>query len=74
MEVLSTEKEAVKESGGLYVMGKNRHKRSLIDQQLVRGRAGRQGDPGTLYFFLSFEDDMFHAHWLIHFSLPVLGI
>jgi len=57
-EVLSTEKEAVKERGGLYVMGTNRHESSRIDQQL-RGRAGRQGDPGTSRFFLSFEDDMF---------------
>mmetsp|Transcript_4079 Transcript_4079/g.7828 ORF Transcript_4079/g.7828 Transcript_4079/m.7828 type:complete len:1014 (+) Transcript_4079:168-3209(+) len=57
-EVLSEEKELVKEKGGLYVMGTNRHESSRIDQQL-RGRAGRQGDPGTSRFFLSFEDDMF---------------
>lgn len=57
-EVLSEEKEAVKDRGGLYVMGTNRHESSRIDQQL-RGRAGRQGDPGTSRFFLSFEDDMF---------------
>jgi len=57
-EILSVEKEAVKERGGLYVMGTNRHESSRIDKQL-RGRAGRQGDPGTSRFFLSFEDDMF---------------
>lgn len=57
-ELLSEEKEAVKKSGGLYVMGTNRHESSRIDGQL-RGRAGRQGDPGTSRFFLSFEDDMF---------------
>ena len=57
-EVLDEEKEAVKARGGLYVMGTNRHESSRIDQQL-RGRAGRQGDPGTSRFFLSFEDDMF---------------
>jgi preprotein translocase subunit SecA len=57
-EVLSEEKEEVKEKGGLYVMGTNRHDSSRIDQQL-RGRAGRQGDPGTSRFFLSFEDEMF---------------
>jgi len=57
-EVLDEEKEAVKSLGGLYVMGTNRHESSRIDQQL-RGRAGRQGDPGTSRFFLSFEDDMF---------------
>lgn len=39
-------------------MGTNRHESSRIDNQL-RGRAGRQGDPGTSRFFLSFEDDMF---------------
>lgn len=56
--VLTDEKEAVQEKGGLYVMGTNRHESSRIDRQL-RGRAGRQGDPGTSRFFLSFEDDMF---------------
>ena len=57
-EILSEEKEAVKKLGGLYVMGTNRHESSRIDQQL-RGRSGRQGDPGSSRFFLSFEDDMF---------------
>eukprot|EP00559_Dactyliosolen_fragilissimus_P006822 CAMPEP_0184870714 /NCGR_PEP_ID=MMETSP0580-20130426/38518_1 /TAXON_ID=1118495 /ORGANISM="Dactyliosolen fragilissimus" /LENGTH=943 /DNA_ID=CAMNT_0027372957 /DNA_START=312 /DNA_END=3143 /DNA_ORIENTATION=+ len=56
--VLDEEKEVVKNNGGLYVMGTNRHESSRIDGQL-RGRAGRQGDPGTSRFFLSFEDDMF---------------
>jgi len=57
-EKLAPEKETVKSRGGLYVMGTNRHESSRIDGQL-RGRAGRQGDPGTSRFFLSFEDDMF---------------
>jgi preprotein translocase subunit SecA len=57
-EALAPEKEIVKSRGGLYVMGTNRHESSRIDGQL-RGRAGRQGDPGTSRFFLSFEDDMF---------------
>lgn len=57
-EKLSPEKEIVKDRGGLYVMGTNRHESARIDGQL-RGRAGRQGDPGTSRFFLSFEDDMF---------------
>eukprot|EP00566_Odontella_aurita_P003144 CAMPEP_0113563172 /NCGR_PEP_ID=MMETSP0015_2-20120614/20921_1 /TAXON_ID=2838 /ORGANISM="Odontella" /LENGTH=1025 /DNA_ID=CAMNT_0000465123 /DNA_START=145 /DNA_END=3223 /DNA_ORIENTATION=+ /assembly_acc=CAM_ASM_000160 len=57
-EVLSEEKEKVVNNGGLYVMGTNRHESSRIDGQL-RGRSGRQGDPGTSRFFLSFEDDMF---------------
>jgi preprotein translocase subunit SecA len=57
-EITEAEKEAVQDAGGLYVMGTNRHESSRIDNQL-RGRAGRQGDPGTSRFFLSFEDDMF---------------
>ncbi|KAL7563001.1 hypothetical protein ACA910_013526 [Epithemia clementina (nom. ined.)] len=56
--VLAEEKELVLKAGGLYVIGTNRHESSRIDQQL-RGRAGRQGDPGSSRFFLSFEDDMF---------------
>lgn len=57
-EILDAEKETVKNLGGLYVMGTCRHESSRIDQQL-RGRAGRQGDPGTSRFFVSFEDEMF---------------
>lgn len=56
--ILDNEKEIVKSLGGLYVMGTNRHESSRIDRQL-RGRSGRQGDPGSSRFFLSFEDDMF---------------
>mmetsp|Transcript_3172 Transcript_3172/g.4362 ORF Transcript_3172/g.4362 Transcript_3172/m.4362 type:complete len:795 (-) Transcript_3172:46-2430(-) len=59
-EVLETEKEIVKALGGLYVMGTQRHESSRIDRQL-RGRSGRQGDPGSSRFFLSFEDDMFQV-------------
>jgi preprotein translocase subunit SecA len=47
----------VAELGGLHVIGTNRHESRRIDNQL-RGRAGRQGDPGTSQFFISFEDDM----------------
>ncbi len=43
--------------GGLYVIGTNRHESRRIDDQL-RGRAGRQGDPGTSRFFVSLEDDL----------------
>lgn len=57
-EVTNKEKECVQQAGGLYVMGTNRHESSRIDDQL-RGRAGRQGDPGSSRLFLSFEDDMF---------------
>jgi preprotein translocase subunit SecA len=43
--------------GGLYLIGTNRHESRRIDDQL-RGRAGRQGDPGTSRFFVSLEDDL----------------
>jgi preprotein translocase subunit SecA len=49
--------DAVVELGGLYVIGTNRHESLRIDRQL-RGRAGRQGDPGSSRFFVSFEDDL----------------
>jgi preprotein translocase subunit SecA len=48
----------VAELGGLYVIGTNRHESRRIDHQL-RGRAGRQGDPGVSRFFVSAEDDLF---------------
>ncbi len=48
---------AVKEAGGLYILGTERHESRRIDNQL-RGRAGRQGDPGESRFFLSVEDDL----------------
>jgi preprotein translocase subunit SecA len=47
----------VKQLGGLYVIGTNRHESRRIDDQL-RGRAGRQGDPGSSRFFISLEDDL----------------
>lgn len=49
--------EGVKELGGLFVIGTERHESRRIDNQL-RGRAGRQGDPGMSQFFVSFEDDL----------------
>ncbi len=49
--------EGIKELGGLYVIGTERHESRRIDNQL-RGRAGRQGDPGASQFFVSFEDDL----------------
>ncbi len=51
------EREKVKELGGLHVIGTERHEARRIDNQL-RGRAGRQGDPGSSQFFLSLEDDL----------------
>lgn len=50
-------KETVHEAGGLFVIGTERHESRRIDNQL-RGRSGRQGDPGTTVFFLSVEDDL----------------
>lgn len=49
--------EGVKELGGLFILGTERHESRRIDRQL-RGRAGRQGDPGTSTFFISLEDDL----------------
>ena len=49
--------EGVRELGGLYVIGTERHESRRIDNQL-RGRSGRQGDPGTSQFFVSFDDDL----------------
>ncbi|MBL0912147.1 MAG: preprotein translocase subunit SecA [Bacteroidia bacterium] len=49
--------EGVKEAGGLAIIGTERHDSRRVDRQL-RGRAGRQGDPGTSQFFVSLEDDL----------------
>ncbi len=49
--------EGIAELGGLYVLGTERHESRRIDNQL-RGRSGRQGDPGESHFFLSLEDDL----------------
>lgn len=51
------EREQVLEAGGLFILGTERHESRRIDNQL-RGRAGRQGDPGGSRFFLSLEDDL----------------
>ena len=56
-EEVAASKEAVKASGGLFVLATERHESRRIDNQL-RGRSGRQGDPGRTNFFLSLEDDL----------------
>ena len=56
-EELRGDNEEVKKLGGLYVIGTERHETRRIDNQL-RGRAGRQGDPGKSRFYLSLEDDL----------------
>ncbi len=50
-------REAVRQAGGLFVIGSERHESRRIDNQL-RGRSGRQGDPGASKFFVSLEDDL----------------
>ena len=56
-EELATEAEKVREAGGLFILGTERHESRRIDNQL-RGRSGRQGDPGESRFYLSMEDDI----------------
>jgi preprotein translocase subunit SecA len=57
VEQCSSEREEVIALGGLHILGTERHEARRIDNQL-RGRAGRQGDPGSSRFFLSLEDDL----------------
>jgi len=61
------EREKVLKLGGLHVIGTERHEARRIDNQL-RGRSGRQGDPGSSQFFISLEDDL-----MLHFAPKYLG-
>ncbi|MEO6987445.1 MAG: SEC-C metal-binding domain-containing protein, partial [Aquihabitans sp.] len=69
------EREKVREVGGLYVLGTERHDSRRIDNQL-RGRAGRQGDPGESRFYLSLEDELMRLfatgamNWVMGKALP----
>ena len=69
------EGDKVRELGGLYVLGTERHESRRIDNQL-RGRAGRQGDPGESRFYLSLEDDLMRMfatgamNWVMDKALP----
>ena len=69
------EGDAVRELGGLYVLGSERHESRRIDNQL-RGRSGRQGDPGESRFFLSLEDELMRLfatgamNWVMGRALP----
>jgi len=69
------ESEQVRELGGLYVLGSERHESRRIDNQL-RGRSGRQGDPGESRFFLSLEDELMRLfatgamQWVMTKALP----
>jgi preprotein translocase subunit SecA len=74
-ERCKSEGEKVRELGGLYVLGSERHESRRIDNQL-RGRSGRQGDPGSSRFFLSLEDDLMRLfatgamNWVMSRALP----
>jgi preprotein translocase subunit SecA len=73
--VCTAEGEQVRSLGGLYVLGSERHESRRIDNQL-RGRSGRQGDPGESRFFLSLEDDLMRLfatgamNWVMGRALP----
>ena len=56
-DAIADEAQKVKEAGGLYIIGTERHESRRIDNQL-RGRSGRQGDPGESRFYLSMQDDL----------------
>src|SRR5579863_3693028 len=56
-EAIATDRQRVLDAGGLFILGTERHESRRIDNQL-RGRSGRQGDPGETRFFLSAEDDL----------------
>ena len=63
---VAAEHDEVKDAGGLYVVGTERHESRRIDNQL-RGRSGRQGDPGESRFYLSLQDDLmrlFKSDWV----------
>ena len=71
----AAEGDKVRELGGLYVLGSERHESRRIDNQL-RGRSGRQGDPGESRFFLSLEDELMRLfatgamNWVMGKALP----
>ncbi|MEZ5165636.1 MAG: SEC-C metal-binding domain-containing protein [Acidimicrobiales bacterium] len=73
--VTDAEREKVLELGGLYVLGTERHESRRIDNQL-RGRSGRQGDPGASRFYLSLEDELMRLFatgamsWVMDRALP----
>src|SRR5438094_8927707 len=72
---MEDEGRRVAEMGGLHILGAERHEARRIDNQL-RGRAGRQGDPGSGRFYLSLEDDLmriFAGDWVRNF-LEKLGM
>ncbi len=71
-EEIKPESEKVKEAGGLFILGTERHESRRIDNQL-RGRSGRQGDPGESRFFLSLEDDLLRLFGASEKLLAITG-
>src|SRR5579862_72413 len=73
--ICAAEADKVRDAGGLYVLGSERHESRRIDNQL-RGRSGRQGDPGESRFYLSLEDDLMRLFatgamsWVMGRTLP----
>jgi preprotein translocase subunit SecA len=65
--------DAVRALGGLYVIGTNKHESRRIDNQL-RGRAGRQGDPGSSRFFVSLDDDLLHKYGVREALTPEMDV
>ncbi len=55
--------DGVKDQGGLAIIGTERHDSRRVDRQL-RGRSGRQGDPGSTQFFVSLEDNLNETFWV----------
>jgi len=70
--VIEAEYERVKELGGLHIIGSERHESRRIDNQL-RGRSGRQGDPGSSRFYVSLEDELMRLFAPDRFSLLMGG-
>ncbi len=74
-QACTAEGDIVRQAGGLYVLGSERHESRRIDDQL-RGRSGRQGDPGESRFYLSLEDDLMRLfatgamQWVMERALP----
>ncbi|MDQ6927739.1 MAG: preprotein translocase subunit SecA [Actinomycetota bacterium] len=74
-EECSAEGDTIRDLGGLYVLGTERHESRRIDNQL-RGRSGRQGDPGESRFYLSLEDELMRLfatgamNWVMNKALP----
>src|SRR3712207_7496864 len=78
-EACDAEATEVTEAGGLYVLGTERHDSRRIDNQL-RGRSGRQGDPGESRFYLSLQDDLMRRFRagaveaaMVRFNIPAHG-